>query len=1040
MKNKLIKKSLILGILMFYGLMQGQSVTGKVSDGNGPLPGASVVVKGTTTGTQTDFDGNFSLQNIGNNAVLSISFMGYVSQEITVGNQSRINVTLEEDSQALGEVVVVAYGTSTRKDLTGAVSTISSEELNSSANPDLSQALQGKAAGVNATSSSGAPGASASIVIRGVGSFRNTSPLYVIDGFPTQDISFLNPQSIKSITVLKDASATALYGVRASNGVVIINTKDGVKGKVQVSINSYAGVNLAPKNINMLNAQQFATFASDLGESQEKAVLEEWDNPSALRDVNWQDYAFRNAFKTGHNLSIQGGGEDMKAAFTAGIIDEEGAVIGSSFKRYNLGANLSYDISDNLRVRGGIKYAYSERYTRLGQGYYNLLKVITNVPYLSNATGTNIPFDGNGNYGAFTPSALLETSNNVLAGALRRDQRNGTNKVLGNFSVDYDVFDGLTATANFNFISQNYAGSNFNPTYEYTILDLNEINSYNVNQNTSTEYNLEAILDYKKTFGVHTIGLTAGASTQKYESEFVNVGGTEFLNNDVRDIQQAKNITNYGGSFNSSTIVSQFGRLNYNYDSKYYLTATIRRDGNGDRFGSNNLYGIFPAFGASWNIDQESFMDNSGFTELKLRGSWGETGSYFGIPAFNFLSFYNNGSVTDDAGYNLGPNSTPVQGLQPINLANPDLKWETQRQWNIGLDGEFLDRSVYFSFDYFNKTSADFLFQQTIPAQTGFSERSVNGGNIENKGLELMAGYRKVEGDFTFDISANFSKINNEIKELVGTNQFVIFESNFAPGFVDNWSGVTRSYLGGNVGTFYGYRSDGIFQSQSEIDDLNTNAPDGVYQKSDTAPGDRRFKDLDGDGKVTGEDREVIGSPIPDFYGGVNFTANYKNWELGINIYGSYGNDILNFTQVEQQSAGAYGFSNAYTNISTDYFNNRWTPTNPSNTYARAVVDDKNQNSRVSDHFVEDGSFLRLKNVKLGYNLPDQVISNLNMSSLQIYVSAQNLVTLTSFSGWDPEIGRNSGFDGQGGVQTSGIDFAAYPTTASFNMGINLQF
>jgi TonB-linked SusC/RagA family outer membrane protein len=699
---------------------------------------------------------------------------------------------------------------------------------------------------------------------------------------------------------------------------------------------------------------------------------------------------------------------------------------------------MQFDVTDSFRVTGDIKYAYNENYQQLGQGYYGLLKVFSNVPYLSDVTGTNLPYDGQGNYGAFTNSELLAVSSNVIAGARRPDNDNGRNVVLGNFSAEYDFLDGFTGTVNFGFNSQNYAGWGFNPSYFLTSGDNNPNASYNISQNTSNEVLMEALLEYNKEFGKHNLNILAVVSSQKNKFKNVYVNSEGFLNNDIRDLSQAERIIDSRGTFGTSTLASQFARLNYNFDSKYYFTGTVRRDGNGDRFGPNNLYAIFSSVAASWNIDQESFMQESIFDQLKLRASWGETGNYFGIPSFQYRGFYNSGTSQNDANYVLG--GQVVQGLQPFSLPNPDLKWETQRQTDIGIDGELLDSRLYFTADWFRKESSDFLFQQLIPAQTGFSFRSVNGGNVVNSGVELLVGYRKTTGDFTWDVSANFTKVHNEIKELIGGIPYVRFDTEFAPGFVDNWQGITRSYEGGNVGTFYGYRAEGIFQNQSEIDALNSNAPEGVYQDPQTAPGDRKFRDLDGDGKVTGEDRQIIGSPIPDFFGGLNLNGSYKNFDLGIDIYGTYGNDILNFTRVEQETAGGYGLDNAYSNVSTNYFNNRWTETNPSNTYARAVVADVNKNNRVSDHYVEDGSYLRLRNVKLGYNIPPATIERLGLSNLKFYVSAQNLITLTSYSGWDPEIGQVSDFNGNSGVQSRGIDFASYPITPIYTMGVNLQF
>jgi len=528
------------------------------------------------------------------------------------------------------------------------------------------------------------------------------------------------------------------------------------------------------------------------------------------------------------------------------------------------------------------------------------------------------------------------------------------------------------------------------------------------------------------------------------------------LNNTVRDISQADNISSAQGYSSTSTLASTFGRLNYSFDSKYYLTATIRRDGVGDRFGENELWGVFPAFAAGWNIDEESFMDTSVFDILKLRGSYGETGSFIGIDPFSFNVTYGNGSGFNNAGYLFGASGgqegTPAQGLYAERLPNPDLKWETQKQTNIGLEGELLARRLYFSADWFKKESSDFLFNETIPTQTGYTSRAVNAGSVVNKGLEVLVGYRDFEGDFQWDISANVTFIDNEITSLTSELDYTVFPAEFVPNFVTNWLGFTRSYVGGEVGSFYAYRADGIFQSQAEIDALNSDAlAAGAdwYQVEETSPGDRKFRDLDGDGTITSDDREIIGSPIPDFYGGLNITLSYKNFDLGIDLYGTYGNEIMNFTRVELETLGGFGLPNTYTNVSREYYNNRWTPENPSNTYARALIDESQdvniQNNRVSDHFMEDGSFLKLRNLRLAYNLPSSVVGSLGMTGAKIYVSGQNLLTWTKYSGWDPEIGQNADIpqaDGstRSSAQTRGVDFGAYPVTSSYTLGVNLKF
>ncbi|MGS2763537.1 SusC/RagA family TonB-linked outer membrane protein [Sinomicrobium sp. M5D2P9] len=1025
---------------------QSRNITGTVTDTNGtPLPGVNVIQEGTTKGVVTDFDGNYSIDDISPEDRLVFSYIGMETQMVAVGSQTTVNVTLQDAVSNLDEVVVIAYGSSTKRDLTGAVGTVSSKDIEKFPATSVDQALQGKTAGVQITQNSGSPGSSISVNIRGIGSFGNNQPLYVVDGFPTQDISFINVNDIESISVLKDASAAAIYGVRANAGVVIIQTRHGDRDKLSVSIDSWVGTQAKPKEIEMLDAQTFAGFALRTGESQNKQVLDEWRNPQDLTNVNWQDYAFRTGFRQGHNVSIRGGGEKARAALSIGMIDEKGVIITSSNKRYNVGLNADFDITDNLTVRGDLKYAYSETFQNLTQGYYGFTKLYTNAPYLSDRTGTSLPYDKNGNYGAFTDSALLSTSNNVLASAKQNDNDNGLNNLLGNFAIDYAFLDGFKATGKFGFRTQNYAGWSFLPKYNRgsNNNDNNPAAVYDITQNTFNEYIAEGLLEYKKNFNEdHHVEVLLGVSAQKNKFKNVYVSARGFLNNSIRDLAAADEVTNRSGTWGTSTFASTFGRINYSYKGRYSITGTVRRDGVGDKFAQDNLYGTFPSIAAGWNIDREEFMQNSGFDLLKLRGSWGKTGNSQGIAPFQFLSFYTGGTSTDDSGYVFG--GQPVAGLAPQTLANPGLVWESQVQTNIGLDIELLDRRLYFTADYFDKSANDFLLNETIPSQNGFTSRAVNAGNVVNRGLELLVGYRKNSGDFQWDVSVNFTTIHNEITELTDDQDFIRFETNFVPDFVDNWSGFTRSYVGGNVGTFYGYRADGIFQTQEEINALNQQAPEGVYQESTgstpVAPGDRRFRDLNGDGKITAADREVIGSPFPDFYGGLNFNGSYKNFELGLSFYGSYGNDILNFARVEMETAGGYGLDNSYSNISRKYYDNRWTPENPSEKYARAVVEDVNKNNRVSDHFVEDGSFLRLRNIQLAYNLPMEKIKFLGLATAKIYVSAQNLFTITGYSGLDPEIGEVTDIDGNGGIQSRGVDFGAYPSAKTFTMGVNLKF
>lgn len=1026
----------------FLGMAQEtKTITGIVKDDQGvTLPGANVTVEGTTNGTVTDFDGKYELYNVEVGSFLVFSYVGMKEQRFEVGNQNEIDVVLQASSNLLDEVVIVAYGTTTKRDLTGAVTSVSSDELEQFPATDVNQSIQGKVSGVQITQNSGSPGSAMSINIRGVASFGSNDPLYVVDGFPTQDISFLNPSDIESISVLKDASAAAIYGVRANAGVVIIKTKSGTKQKIIVSLDSFISIQSTPQQIDMLNAPTFANFAMETGQAQGVETLDEWSNPGSLQTVNWQDYAFDTGFKQVYNIGIRGGGEKSKTAFSLGMVDDDGTVVSAKYKRYNLGLNTEYDIAEGLKARANVKYAYSETYNNLAAGFYGFARVFDNVPYL-NGGGITEPYDDNGNYGAFTDSNLISSSINVIGNALLTDNKNATDNLLSNLALDYEIIDGLKVTGKFGYQLSSYNGSSFNPTYFRSANDQNANATYYVGQSKSRQYLGEFLVNYKKSFNTHNFDLLLGSSAQKQLYDNIATTGQGYLNNSIRDLSASESIINYSGTHGTATFASTFARLNYSYDEKYSLTATVRRDGVGNKFASDNLYGVFPSVAGAWNIDKEKFMENSTFDLLKLRASWGETGNSQGIAPFKYLASYTSGATQDNAGYVFG--GSPVNGLALASLANPDLTWESQVQTNIGLDFELLDSRLYGTVDYFNKSAKDFLLDQTIPAQNGFTTMSVNAGNVVNKGFEVMLGYRKTEGEFTWDVSANISVIDNEITDL-GNQEFVTYPSNFTPSFNTSWSGFTRSYVGGNVGAFYGYRAEGIFQSQAEIDALNAGAPDGEYQPAyglnPIAAGDRKFKDLNGDGEITAEDREIIGSPVPDFYGGLNLNASYKNWDFQLSFYGTYGNEVLNFIKSQNESLGAYGYNSVYTNVSQEYYNNRWTPSNPSNTYARAVVEDTNRNGRISDYFIEDGSFLKLRNIKVGYNLPQGILEKISASKATVFVSGQNVFTITNYSGLDPEIGTATDIDGNGGVQTRGIDFGAYPNSATFTVGFNLQF
>jgi len=1058
---KFLKELLFLFVLFSTGIVFGQTITGIVSNDGLPLPGVNVQIKGTDKGTTTDFDGVYSISDVGDNAILIFSSIGFVTTEVAVSGQTKIDINLEEDIESLNEVIVIAYGTTTKKDLTGAVATVSPEELNSFPATNVDQALQGKTAGVQITANSGQPGAQASVNIRGVGTFTDTNPLYVVDGYPTEDISFVNPNNIEAVSVLKDASASALYGIRASNGVVIITTKKGKSGKVQADVNSFVGIRSQPESIDVLGFQDFIGFANGLSASSNAQVAGSavpyagWTDPATLAklsNVDWQDSVFREAFFKSTSFNIRGGNENIKSAFSAGVYDEDGTLLGSEFRRYNAGLNSQIKLNDKLKVNVNVNYSTSKSIQPLGTGRDGLLNLYSNIPHLApegevNLRGennvTNQP-QGNGGFGAYPDigGEGFRDSRNFVARALENDADNSNSTLLGNFDINWDIYGGLSTQIKIGTRLNNNASSFFQPKYYRSNgnIDLRDNATFKSEQATSNEWLAEYLLKYNKNFAEkHTIDVLGGVSAQREIIRSTSITGSGFLSNDIRSIAAADNVINSSGGAVSRTIAGIFGRVNYNYDRKYYATATIRRDGVGNRFSEENLWDIFPSVALAWNISEESFMEDTTFNLLKLRASWGESGAFRGAQNFGFLSTFGSGTPQLDSNTVLGA------GLVPTRLANPDLRWETQVQTDIGIEGELLNNKVYFTADYFNKTSDGLLFTDNVPIQTGFPNKVVNGGTIENKGFELLLGYKDKKGDFGWDINANVSFIDSEITEIDNPSGSTTFTSQFLDSFNENgfWYDITRASVGDKPGSFYGFVADGIFTEETlqEANDLAVANGEAFYQDQNTSAGDRRFKDLNGDGKVDADDRQTIGSSTPDFYGSINLNLNYKNFDLGLNFYGSYGNEVFNLVKRELESASGYGNSASFSNVSQEYFNNRWTQDNPSNTYARALIDDGGiQNNRASSYFIEDGSFFRLRNVKIGYTLPKSLVDKVGLERVKVYASAQNVFTITDYTGSDPEIGQNSDIDGVSNATTRGIDAGAYPLSKSFTFGLNLNF
>ncbi|MET0299103.1 MAG: TonB-dependent receptor [Flavitalea sp.] len=1052
--NYLKGKSILVLIfsLIFSNFVQAQStVTGKVSSGDSVLAGVTVQVKGSTATTQTAENGTFSI-SASPTSTLVFTAVGFTPQEVRVNNRMTLDVSLVSTATQLGEVVVVGYGTQRRQDVTGSVSSINAATIEKVPVNTVDQALQGRAAGVQVINNDGRPGGGVSVQIRGVGSLaaNGNEPLYVVDGYPISGgLNNINANDIASIDVLKDASAASIYGVRAANGVVIVTTKRGRKDGVQVSLDAQAAFQTKPKTYDVLNAQQFSALVKEVTADPSQGSftpLPEWNNPSSLVSVDWQDALYRSGLKENYNLGVRGGSDKVQTAFSVGYNGHKGVVEGSYFKRFNLGMNIDYSIAKWLKSQTSAKYARQDQNTPFGTG--GLQQLTELIPTITGNKLTNQIKDGNGNYGFYNPINIYTKSwNNPLYTIENNDYKNLSNYLLANSSLEATLIPGLRIKTNFGVNISDYSGYFFQPEdrrwdEQYGLGGANQDALYSQSANNSFEWLWENTLAYTKAFGKHNIDVVAGVSAQKNTYRYLTAQGNKQINNALRDIAQVQNLTATGSQV-TNTLASQFGRINYRFDDKYYITGTVRRDGV-SKFAPGNEYGVFPSASVAWRVKGENFMDAVDWlADLKLRARYGVMGNQAPIAPFQYQNLFSTGgpaATGTNFGYSF--NNIYQPGLAPVQPANPGLKWETDYTTNFGVDAGFLNGALTVSVDYYIRRSQDFLLNLPVSSQAGYSQNlAQNVGEIENKGFEFGINYNKsVNKDFNFGVGLTFTTIKNKLlsinKSLLFIDNLVVIDGLNANG----WNQFSRTNIGQSIGEFFGYQSLGIFQSQAQIDALNAasvakNSAFPYYQKNVTAPGDRYFADINGDGHIDATDRTSLGSPLPKFYGGLNFDASYKRFDVNIYFYGSYGNKIFNYQARMLESFQAPGFVGVQ-NIGLDYFNNHWTPSNPSNRYTRFTYNDDVIASNVpSSQYVEDGSYLRLKNLQIGYTIPSQTIGNFPIPRIRLYVSGQNLLTFTKYSGLDPEIGIANG-----SATASGIDPGSYPLSRFFTVGFNVIF
>lgn len=1050
-------------------------VTGTVSDANEPLIGATVKEKANpSNGAMTDINGNFTI-NVQPGATLVISYLGYITREVKVGSSSQtLNIILEEDSKALDEVVVVGYGTMKRSDISGASVTLGEKAIQGSIITSLDQSLQGRAAGVTAVSTSGAPGSSSSIRVRGTATINaNAEPLYVIDGVIVQSqgqsgaayglgdalgngsvstispLSTIDPADIVSMEILKDASATAIYGAQGANGVVLITTRHGKAGEAKFSYNGMLAINRQAKRLDMLNLREFAEYYNDfvnVGELQPNANLAD---PSILgKGTNWQDAVFQTALQHSHQISAQGGTDAVQYYVSAGYMNQEGTIIGSQFDRLSFRANIDAQLKKWLKMGVNATFTDTNDDLKLADSDEGLINYsLTTMPY--------IPiYNVDGSYSSVSQEGY--TNPNPIAMAMLEDIKLNRRKLTGNIFFDVTPIKHLAWHTELGYDISSSKGETWKPTINLGTW-YRDNNTSTLNKFSSTFWQIKNYVTYTNSFGKHNVTAMVGqeAWKSKYDSE--RVSNTNLPSNEVHNPALGDGTPSISVGFGTSSMASFFTRWTYSYDDRYNATYTYRYDGSSN-FGPKKRWAGFHSIAGSWRFSNEQFIRDFAEDWLsngKLRLGWGQTGN------------------SNIGGYKWGVTVSGMQtalgmGYRPVNIANTSVKWESQEQWNIGLDLGFINNRFGLTIDWYNKESKDMLMMLQLPSYMGTSGNQSsaltapygNYGKIRNTGLEITLTTHPIVGKFEWDSEAQISFNRNKLLALSGTSSAQIV------GY-GQWSDVVSvTNVGEPLYSFYGYVTDGVYTS---LEDIETSAKpakypsNGVFAKNSTVwVGDIKYKDINGDGVIDENDKTNIGSPMPKFTFGWTNTFRYKNFDLSIFINGSYGNKVFNYLKMKLTH-----MNSAWTNQLTDVRKRTiLQPIDPNKDYSAGVdrgdgvlvwnwydditnttvynvnssiprlsINDPNDNDAISDRYVENGSYLRLKNITLGYTFPKSMLKRIKIESLRIYANIQNLWTITGYDGYDPEIGASTA-----SVNVMGLDNGRYPSPTTYSFGLNVSF
>lgn len=1006
-------------------------VKGKVVDESGAsLNGVNITIKGTVRGTNTNGKGEFSINVANDKAVLVFSFVGFESKEVVVGTRTRMNITLNPDNRALEEIVVVGYGTQKKTSVTGAVASVSQKDIKALPVASFSQAIQGRIAGVSVTNNSG-PGTEPVVRVRGVGSVSlNPNPLYVIDGIPFGGLNSIDPKDIESMEVLKDASAASIYGSRASNGVILVTTKKGKPGKLSVEFSSYVGTQSVWKTLNLLDRDQYIKYGTALLTASGQPVPERFNNlnvpiyPGATTtfgqtNTDWQSAMFRNAPISDNQISISGGNDVSRFFTSIGYFNQDGILPQTNFNRYNFRVNSEHKISKAITIGQNLGLSTDGSTAERDAGGRSLvMNIMRMVPYWPERDPTKI--------GGFSTTAqgldATDPENPLrIAEQEQKFQTSRNLKVIGSIYTDIRFTDWLKYRFTAGLDYGNGRFNSFLPIYNdgNRSRDLANV-SETRNEFVSTIFTNQ--LTFEKSFGKHAVNFTAVVEKQDVGLRIIDASGQR-PDNSIQTIQGVSNPIG-SSSLSENTLISYVGRLNYEYAGKYLLGATVRRDGS-SKFAPDRKWGSFPSLSLGWRISEEPFMkDIKAISELKIRGSIGKTG-YNSIGDYDYAPLVNaNGTI-----YPFG--NQKQLGSFFNRLGNTDLTWETTTMTNIGIDLSLLNNKITMAMELYNRQTDGLLLNIPLPESNGYTLSPLaNVGSMKNYGFELSAGYNHKGNDFSWNLTGILDITRNRVLSLATPSATINSGASADFGGAE----ITRTEAGQPIQSFFGWQVDGIFQNKGEIDAANASAKSKggtFYQNDKTSPGDIRFKDLNGDGKVDASDRTYLGSFLPDFSYGINWGGNYKNFDFTVYFQGVQGNKVYNGSKVIGQ--GMLRLFNATTDVL-----NAWTPQNTNTNIPRAVSGDPNQNARTSDRFLEDGSYLRLKNLIIGYSIPTAKISKFTRNVLtkcRVYVSSQNLFTITKYSGYDPEISSKFGV-----LLNNGIDYGQYPQARTVTVGVNLGF